>query len=358
MRYSFILCFVLLIITSGCNREDRVYGSDSPYYYSKDYSKILYNRATEESFISFLRKRDYVEVTTDVDNFSIISKNYAVDSSKVYYKYNIIENVDHSSFSWDPFLGLPKDKNYIYYPEPANNGTNLKIIEGADPDTYEGIWLHNIGCAKWYRDKNNYFYDHKKVNANRETFSFDAILLPFDDKHIFSVNNNVVDSIEYAGQITVLKYNLIRDDKYFYFNAGCDSVIRIIPYMELDKFKYYDSFDREIFRIDDFIYIGGLLFLAGIVDANSFEVLNYSYMRDKNHVYYKNHLIPDVDSESFEILNNQYAKDKYHVYMKGRILTKYKPDDFIEDGWGRFPADRDYGKRPRSYQRWNKDDDD
>lgn len=359
MRYLF---YILLLMTLlSCRKEDRVMHNVSPfYYYSEDRSSILYDIKENDDFLSFFFKRgEYKEVSTDVDNFSVITLYYGKDASKVYYKYIALENVDHESFDWDPYLFLPKDKNHAYFPKPDADANRLKIIKDADPETYDKVRLLHHDCLKWYEDKNHYFYNHKKVEADKETISFEAVYLPFDYQYIFSIENDIVHKIKYTGQITVIDNHLIRDSLAYYFNAGCDSITRKIPYKDPDRYKSYYSFDERIFRIDNSIYIRGLVFLAHIVDANTFEVLDYPYCKDKNHIYYGDKLIPDADPETFKVLSLKYAKDKNHVYDEGELFPDYAPDEFKKDSWGRFPTEKDYGKAPsRSSSRsWGDDDD-
>lgn len=355
--------FILLLMTLlSCRKEGHVRYNVSPfYYYSEDHSKILYDAKENDGALSyFFGKGEYKEVTTDIDNFSVMNRYYGKDAANVYYKYIAIENVDHESFEWDDFLFLPKDKKHMFLPEPASNSNKLIIIKYADPETYNKVQLLHHDCLKWYQDKNHYFYNHKKVDADRETTSFEAAYLPFDHKYIFPVENDTVRKIKYTGQITIIDNHLIRDSLTYYFNAGCDSVTRKITYKYPDRYKSYYSFDERIFRIDNSIYIRGLIFLANIVDAESFEVLKYPYCKDKNHVYYKDKIITDADLETFEVLSLKFAKDKNLVYDEGEVLPDYTPEEFKKDDWGRFPTVKDYGKAPRSRsssRSWGDDDD-
>jgi hypothetical protein len=51
-------------------------------------------------------------------------------------------------------------------------------------------------------------------------------------------------------------------------------------------------------------------------DAKTFEVMKqYSYASDKNNIYNRGGIIPDVNKDSFEILDKAYSKDKNNVYF-------------------------------------------
>lgn len=347
---------IILLTFTSCRDENAVDRSKSSnYYLSEDGSRILYDVKEKGMINSLFSKGDYKEVTEDVKHFSVISDFFAKDSKQVYFKYSPVKNVDYNSFAWDRKLNLPKDKKRLYFPKFTEKTDQLEVIKDADPATYERVELP-VRCLLWYRDKNHYFYDHKKTDADRKTLSFESPFFPFDNAFLFPVENGVVKQINYQGRVKVLGDQLIRDDHAYYFHAGCDSLYRIIRYNDPQKFEYYDV-HKHIFRVDNFIYIYGILFLANVVDADSFEVLEYAYMKDKKRVYYKNSVLPDADPETFVVLSDKYAKDKNHVYEKEKVLTGYKPEEFKEDSWGRFPTEMNYGKAPRERSHsWDDDD--
>jgi len=354
---KFGLYIILFATLLSCRKEEQVSHISPFFYYSEDRKKVLYDTKEIDGISSYIRDGKYKEVTLDTDNFSVVGRYYGKDATSVYYKYTPIKNPDPGSFFIHNPLFLPMDKNHVYYPVPDPDTNILEIIEDADPETYEKVRLYP-DCLKWYRDKNHYFYNHKKTVAERGILSFEAAHLPFDNQHIFPAENNEVHPVKYTGRITVFSDHLIRDSLNYYFHAGCDSVVRIIAFKNPDLFMYYDSYHEQIFRIDDAIYFWGLLFLANIIDVNTFEIIGESYSKDQNHVYYKDRLIPDADPETFEILSLRYAKDKNHIYEAGKILPDYTPETFQKDVWGRFPTDKEYGKSPRrSYSRsWDDDD--
>ena len=82
------------------------------------------------------------------------------------------------------------------------------------------------------------------------------------------------------------------------------------------------------------------------VDLKTFEIFkikNYSnYAKDRNYVYHYNILadycmisfidanakIKNADPQTFEVLNETYAKDKNHVYKNGEVLDGVDPESF------------------------------
>lgn len=338
--YFFTLLCLSCLLFSSCRKEDRV-DSKSPYYfYSEDSAKILFD--TNKGISSIVGNSNYRDVTTDVQNFSVISTEYAKDSKFLYYQYIALKNGDINSFYWDNENKLPKDKKHVYHPVPESN--KLKVIKFADPETYE-IVKPELVCPGWYRDKNFYFYNHEKTDADRVTMNFESPYLPFDKQFVFSVDKGKVKKRAYRGDIKILNPCLLRDSYTYYFKAGCDSVSYSINYTDAEAFEYYDTYNH-VFRVDHRIYFMGILINSGIIDVDSFELLDDMYSKDKDRVYYESELMKNADPATFEVLSGGYAKDKNRVYSGGRVLEGYEPSTFIKDSWGRFPTDNDYGKAP------------
>lgn len=347
---------LLTLVFTGCRKEKAVNaGLSSYYFYSEDNNKILYDVKTG---IMSLVTEDYKDVTGDVDNFTVISQHFGKDSKNIYYTYKVLTNVDHSSFFWDEGLGLPKDKNHVYLPKTDSDA--LTVIKDADPDTYERVDL-SIPCLSWYRDKKLYFYNHEKTNADRASLNFKIPYLPYDNKYVFWVEKDKVKQKEYTGSIVVINQYMLKDDRSYYLKEACDSVFRSIDYERGDRFRFYDE-HLLIFQIGTEVFFRGLKFLEGTVDADSFELLDTPYSKDKKNVYYGDKIIKDADPATFEIITYRYAKDKKRVYKYGKELPEYKPDEFVKDEWGRFPDESNYGKEPprrtsSSRRSWRDDDD-
>lgn len=338
-------------IVVSCRKENGVDYRKSPYYfYSQDSSRILYD--TNRGLASILSKAEYKDVTDDATHFEVISKDFGKDARHIYYTFFALKNVDYNSFFWDEENELPKDKRHVYYPTTSTE--NLKVVKHADPQTYERVKLEHP-CLRWYRDKRYYFYDHERTDADREALSFESPLLPHDQKYVYSVDNGKVNRKAYTGTIVFINVNMLRDDHTYYFKAHCDSTRQYIKYADGQTFRYYNQ-EKQIFGVDSCIYIMGILLESDHLDVASFEVLDYDYCKDKGHVYYKHRHIPDADPVTFTILSDRFAKDKKNVYEYGTIMSGYKPREFKQDNWGRFPTDRDYGKSPK--RRYKSDDDD
>ena len=75
-------------------------------------------------------------------------------------------------------------------------------------------------------------------------------------------------------------------------------------------------------------------------DANTFQVLNTFYAKDKNHAYFRGWKIQGADPRSFVALSDWYAKDTANVYYENRIIIGADPATFSLVGtWGRDKND-------------------
>lgn len=344
----FVVC---LCFFSSCREENRVDRSKSRYYfYSKDNTQILYDEGQS------LFTQNYKEVPADVSTFEPISAAFGKDDKHVFFKDIKLENGDAATIYWDQSLDLAKDRTYAYFPNPKGN--RLVIIEDADPETYRKVVMYEP-CLHWFFDKNHYFYNHRKTEADRETLCFDCPFFPYDKNYIYFVVSSdeekvVIEKMAYTGAVTVINDKMVHDDRYIYFTLGCDSaILRLVEFKAIESFQIHD-YEHSIFEIDKLIYFAGIRML---LDAASFEVLRSSYSKDKDKVLYGSIVIEGADPETFVVLNSTYTKDKNHVYENGEILNQYKPEEFVEDEWGRYPPDSEYGKEPRRYRRSRDDDD-
>lgn len=343
MKQLFFFSVAILILYTSCREEKSVnYRKSSKYYYSQDKTKILYDSTA--TVLAFLEGSQdyYVEVPADISTFEVISDDFARDDKHLFYAYRILKNGDRTSFYWDKSVNLPKDKDHVYLAETQTN--YLLVIEDADPETYERVKL-KYSCLKWYRDRNHYYYDHVKTMADRTTLSFESPFFPFDQTYIFRIKNNKVVSYRYNGTVKVISDHIVHDNVRLFFCAGCYDEKMEFPIENPETVRYYDA-KNHIFRIDYRIFVKGVLMVAKGLDAESFEVIDYPYSKDKNQVYYYDNVIEGADPETFEVLSHYYAIDKNKVYKSGKELKDYKPETFVKDSWGRYPDDRDYGQRP------------
>jgi len=56
-------------------------------------------------------------------------------------------------------------------------------------------------------------------------------------------------------------------------------------------------------------------------DASSFQIIQFPYSRDKNHVFYHEEVIEKADPKTFSVFETSYySKDKNYVFVYGKLL--------------------------------------
>ena len=350
----------------------------------------------------------------DKNTFKVVNGNYGVDSKNVYYlgekldfvgldglkifnedylkdKKNVYEisvndkdkvtvkpiknlNIDVATFE-DIFGGLNyKDKNAVYYAEDNDGDISLKILQGADPATFE------FGIIS--KDKNSVFIGNQKLEGVSskgfevldDTFNFVK-----DYKNVYYLDREsdgiTYDEITYKVKVLDIKGvdipsleffgdSYIKDKDNIYFLNDKDDKMEfeklvganpktfeiIDDYFARDDKNLYtfgyklDGIDPKTFETLNYEMIkdkNGVYFLENIseenenleikvkkldskgIDLKSFKNVDNSdyYFKDKNGVYYENsenlHKIENVDLKTFEALDYDFTKDKNNVYYEG-----------------------------------------
>ena len=355
-----------------------------------------------------------VKIVKNVDKntFKVVNGNYGVDSKNVYYlgekldfvgldglkifgeyylkdKNSVYEismndndkvkvkpiknlNIDVATFEDIFNEGLFKDKNAVYYAEDNDGDISLKILQGADPATFE------FGIIS--KDKNSVFIGNQKLEGVSskgfevldDTFNFvkDYKNVYYLDRESDGITYKVkvldtkgidIPSLEFLGD----SYNqYYRDKNNIYFLNDKDDKMEfeklaganpktfeiVDDYFARDDKNVY-FFNKKVIGVDakTFEKVGydivkdknGVYFLENVseenenseikvkkldskgIDLKSFKKVDNSdyYFKDKNGVYYENsenlHKIENVDLKTFEALDYDFTKDKNNVYYEG-----------------------------------------
>ena len=363
----------------------------------------------------------------DKNTFKVVNGNYGVDSKNVYYlgekldfvgldglkifgeyylkdKNSVYEismndndkvkvkpiknlNIDVATFEDIFNEGLFKDKNAVYYAEDNDGDISLKILQGADPATFE------FGIIS--KDKNSVFIGNQKLEGVSskgfevldDTFNFMK-----DYKNVYYLDRES-DGITYKVKVLDTKgidipslellgdsYNkYYRDKNNIYFLNDKDDKMEfeklaganpktfeiVDDYFARDDKNVY-FFNKKVIGVDakTFEKVGydivkdknGVYFLENVseenenleiktknlkadgIDLKTLKKLDNGYFKDKNSIYYELsgnlYKIKNVDLPTFEVLNSSYsssvyfAKDKNNVYYNGKKLDGIVPNDF------------------------------
>ena len=329
----------------------------------------------------FGEKLDFV----GLDGLKIFNEDYLKDKKNV-YEISVNDNdkvtvkpiknlnIDVETFE-DIFGGLNyKDKNAVYYAEDNDGDISLKILQGADPATFE------FGIIS--KDKNSIFIGNQKLEGvSSKGFEILDDMFNFvkDYKNVYYLDRGItydeitykvkvldtkgvdIPSLEFFGD-SYNKYFKDKDNIYFLNDkdnkmefeklAGANpKTFEIVDdyFARDDKNVYF--FNKKVIGVDakTFEKVGydivkdknGAYFLENVseenenseikvkkldskgIDLKSFKKVDNSdyYFKDKNGVYYENsenlHKIENVDLKTFEALDYDFTKDKNNVYYEG-----------------------------------------
>ena len=398
--------------------------------YLDDGNSVFSSYLRDGKNVYFVNDEDgKIKIVKNVDKntFKVVNGNYGVDSKNVYYlgekldfvgldglkifgeyylkdKNSVYEismndndkvkvkpiknlNIDVATFEDIFNEGLFKDKNTVYYAEDNDGDISLKILQGADPATFE------FGIIS--KDKNSVFIGNQKLEGVSskgfevldETFNFVK-----DYKNVYYLDRES-DGITYKVKVLDTKgidipslellgdsYNkYYRDKNNIYFLNDKDDKMEfeklaganpktfeiVDDYFARDDKNVY-FFNKKVIGVDakTFEEVGydivkdknGVYFLENVseenenleiktknlkadgIDLKTLKKLDNGYFKDKNSIYYELsgnlYKMKNVDLPTFEVLNSPYsssvyfAKDKNNVYYNGKKLDGIVPNDF------------------------------
>ena len=398
--------------------------------YLDDGNSVFSSYLRDGKNVYFVNDEDgKIKIVKNVDKntFKVVNRNYGVDNKNVYYlgekldfvgldglkifgeyylkdKNSVYEismndndkvkvkpiknlNIDVATFEDIFNEGLFKDKNTVYYAEDNDGDISLKILQGADPATFE------FGIIS--KDKNSIFIGNQKLEGVSskgfevldDTFNFVK-----DYKNVYYLDRES-DGITYKVKVLDTKgidipslellgdsYNkYYRDKNNIYFLNDKDDKMEfeklaganpktfeiVDDYFARDDKNVY-FFNKKVIGVDakTFEKVGydivkdknGVYFLENVseenenleiktknlkadgIDLKTLKKLDNGYFKDKNSIYYELngnlYKMKNVDLPTFEVLNSPYsssvyfAKDKNNVYYNGKKLDGIVPNDF------------------------------
>jgi hypothetical protein len=246
---------------------------------------------------------------------------YFVDSSGA----KKILNTDPATF--EPLGAFSKDKNRIYH--------EGKHTDGIDHETF-------TRAGEYHMDKNHLYVGSARFQIKGFDMSrFRALMYPYHiyDDQVYHHDGGGMRAIENADAKTfaVLEYGYAKDKNRVYHDGA--TVLQGAHPASFEVFDMYWSKDRNfVYRRD------GDKILRPRFDAASFQKIGDSkYVKDKNGVYgayVKTATVtekPTKDPATFVLLNETYAKDKNHVYFDGSVVEGADAASFaaIDEFWGK-----------------------
>lgn len=212
--------------------------------------------------------------------------------------------------------GYRVEKDHVYYEYwNEGNGQKEKIVQGADPKTFESFTLDGDCSFSFGRDEKHLFIDGMKVEG-------------IDPKSFASIGNYI-----------------FRDKKNAYYLGSFNEVYGGQDYRILGvnpskvKLLSYSWAMAESLLI----HCGDTLYLE---DINDFMVIDEYWGNTKSKIIYENKIINGVDTATFKIEDASSGKDKYHSYFNGFI----EEEEFIKTQFKDYVFDLTELLRGKAYQ--------
>lgn len=312
----------------------------------------------------YIKDRDIGFVAMGVSSiasFSFINKDIAIDDSTIYWQYQPVIGSDAKTFSRIDG-DFYKDKNQVYYeghrlPIATKSIQLIKAPEGdiefiGDNQTLcdDNGYCYQMNTTNLKYINYNYVKDSLRVLSRKVYLKADpsTFEVPNSDMEHYARDKNVqfylTDAFPDAVAAKHLKddesfrayYELVKEELQRAFAANSVTIKKEAESSLKTIYTFPNSNDTKIEK-GDFIYMNGIV--QSFIDADTFEIFNTDYAKDKNNVYliyeYEEEVsfnpIAAADATTFAIIKNPYtaySKDAKRVYKGLEIVENADPNTF------------------------------
>ena len=253
----------------------------------------------------------------DPATFEEIDAAFTKDKNNIYYEDVPMKGIDPKTF--EPFVNYThvKDKNGIYHFYLFNDDLVVEKVE-LSPEIDLKTLQPFENYAEYSKDKNNVYYDFQKIEgADIKTFEPDGYSIGKDKKGVYykthKINGIDVNSTE------VLENEFYKDKNNIYYRNKKLENFKPENFEVISSSLVGQNEDFYYFTEDENDNTKFFLLENKNVDAETFEVLDEEYTKDKNNVYYKGKILKGADVKTFDIHYNKSdngykIKDKNKVY--------------------------------------------
>jgi hypothetical protein len=216
------------------------------------------------------------------------------------------------------------DKNIFYYGKIMQNvdAESFMVLDENFCKDKTQVFYHNT-----YRESKDYFTSkqHYIVQLdNADAFTFSVLGYGYAKDTSTAWHKEKQFEVSDIQSLNAVDLMIVKDKNHVYVEgkkvAGCDgaSFERINNFYARDNKRYYHiSGDMIEFRLKPVD-----------CDYKTYELLDYTYSRDKNNVFYNGEKIPGASSFSFQLINPPYSKDHQYIFYENSILVKADPATF------------------------------
>ena len=253
----------------------------------------------------------------DPATFEEIDAAFTKDKNNVYYRNVPMKGIDPKTF--EPFVNYThvKDKNGIHHFYQFNDDLVVEKVE-LSPEIDLKTLQSFENYAEYSKDKNNVYYDFQKIEgADIKTFEPDGYSIGKDKTGVYykthKINGIDINSTE------VLENEFYKDKNNIYYRNKKLENFKPENFEVISSSLVGQNEDFYYFTEDENNNTKFILLENKNVDAETFEVLDEEYTKDKNNVYYKGKILKGADVKTFDIHYNKSdngykIKDKNKVY--------------------------------------------
>ena len=253
----------------------------------------------------------------DPATFEEIDAAFTKDKNNIYYEDVPMKGIDPKTF--EPFVNYThvKDKNGIHHFYQFNDDLVVEKVE-LSPEIDLKTLQSFENYAEYSKDKNNVYYDFQKIEgADIKTFEPEGFFIGKDKKGVYykthKINGIDVNSTE------VLENEFYKDKNNIYYRNKKLENFKPENFEVISSSLVHQNEDFYYFTEDENDNTKFFLLENKNVDAETFEVLDEEYTKDKNNVYYKGKILKGADVKTFDIHYNKSdngykIKDKNKVY--------------------------------------------
>ena len=253
----------------------------------------------------------------DPATFEEIDAAFTKDKNNIYYEDVPMKGIDPKTF--EPFVNYThvKDKNGIYHFYLFNDDLVVEKVE-LSPEIDLKTLQSFENYAEYSKDKNNVYYDFQKIEgADIKTFEPDGYSIGKDKTGVYykthKINGIDINSTE------VLENEFYKDKNNIYYRNKKLENFKPENFEVISSSLVGQNEDFYYFTEDENNNTKFILLENKNVDAETFEVLDEEYTKDKNNVYYKGKILKGADVKTFDIHYNKSdngykIKDKNKVY--------------------------------------------
>lgn len=240
---------------------------------------------------NFVNQAGHVIKDADPASFVVLSYQYAKDDSQVFYQDNVIKNADPKTFKVFPGEDIIGGR-YLsckFARDNFNAYLYNKIIVGAQPKTFSPLW------GEYCRDETNIFYKGQKFTestapAEKVANDINKDYIRLGD--VFFYRDKPIPGVD-AESFILIGEGFARDSKQVYYYEHPISGVNAGSFKRLNR--HYSLDNQHVYFHGEGVFKA----LPGS-DPKNFNVINQEFGKDKEQVYYNDHILREVDANTFD----------------------------------------------------------